>query len=69
MYIWYQMKLKYLPRDKNEMIMINKNLIISASVNPWTNTMQKKEWNKGEQNIKDNSEDFKDLGTAQRKVQ
>lgn len=63
------MKLKYLPRDKNEMIMINKNLIISASVSPWTNTMQKKEWNKGEQNIKDNSEDFKDLGTAQRKVQ
>lgn len=37
-------------------------------MNPWTNTMQKTEWNKEEQNIKDNSEDFKDLGTTQRKV-
>lgn len=36
-------------------------------MNPWTDTMQKTDWNKGEQNIKENSKDFKDLGAAQKK--
>lgn len=35
-------------------------------MNSWTDTMQKTDWNKGEPNIKENSEDFKDLGTAQK---
>lgn len=35
-------------------------------MNTWTDTMQKMDWNKGEQNTKEHSEDFKDLGTAQK---